>query len=205
MTNSITHVFKAIWYKLTGRAHDQINRLMENPKTVRNAYEVIIRYKRGNIQRYKLAIGILLGLVREKENSLESLATNVNELEEMKANAIAKMKTIAAELQKTGTPDEEIEQHPDYVRCVSASNHFDSTLEKKNAYVAKVKREIERAQEDIESHKLQLTTLHRDLDNIATELSEVVADYSTERKQEEIADLLSGISMDSTSVELTRK
>ena len=205
MTNSITHVFKAIWYKLTGRAHDQIDRLMENPKTVRNAYEVIIRYKRGNIQRYKRAIGILIGLVREKENALKHLAADVNELEKTKAAAIAKMKIIAAELQKAGTPDEEIEEHPNYVRCVTASNNVDSTLEKKNAYIAKLKREIERAQEDIESHKLQLTTLHRDLDNIAMELSEVADDYSTKHTQEELTELLSGIGMDGTSAELRRK
>lgn len=205
MANSSTHVFKAIWYKLTGRAHDRINRPIENPKTVCNAYEVIIRYKRGNIQRYKLAIGMLLGLVRQKENALEPLAADITELEKTKAAAIAKMKTIAAELQKAGTPDEEIEQHPNYVRCVNASNDFDTTLEKKNAYVAKLKKEIERAQEDIESYKLQLTTLHRDLDNMAMELSEVVADYSTKRKQEEIIELLAGIGIDGTSAELTRK
>lgn len=205
MANSITPFFKAIWYKFTGRTHDQIDRLMENPKTVRNTYEVIIRYKRGNIQRYKRAIGMLLGLVREKENSLEHLAANITELKRLKAAAIAKTKTIAAEIQKAGTPDAEIEQHPDYVRCVTAFNDFDATLEKKNARVTKLKKEIQRAQEDIESHKLQLTTLHRDLDNIATELSEVVADYSTERKQEEIADLLSGIGIDGTSAELTEK
>ena len=205
MANSVTHFFKAIWYKLTGRAHNQIDRLMENPKAVRNAYEVIIRYKRGNIQRYKQAIGILLGLVREKENSLEHLAADITELKKMKAAAIAKMKTIAAELQKAGTPDAEIEQHPDYVRCVTASNNVDVTLEKKNAYIAKLKTEIERAQEEIESHKLQLTTLHRDLDNIAMELSEVDADYSTKRTQAEITELLSGIGIDGTSAELTRK
>ena len=78
-------------------------------------------------------------------------------------------------------------------------------FQKKNAYIAKLEKEIERAQEDIESHKLQLTTLHRDLDNIAMELSEMVDDYSTKRKQEEIAELLSGIGMDGTSAELTRK
>ena len=182
MANSITYVFKAIWYKLTGRGHNQIDRFMENPKTVRKAYEVIIRYKRRNIQRYKLEIGILIGLVSEKENSLEHLAANITELKKTKAAAITKMKTIAAELQKAGTPDSEIEQHPDYVRCVNASNNCNSTLEKKNAYTAKLKKEIERAQEDIESHKLQLTNLHHDLDNIAMELSEVMADYGTKRK-----------------------
>ena len=80
-----------------------------------------------------------------------------------------------------------------------------SNLEKKNARVAKLKTEIERAQEDIESYKLQLTALHRDLDNIKTELSEVVADHITERMQEEIVELLSGIGIDGTSAELTEK
>ena len=173
MANSITRFFKAIWCKLTGRTQDQIDRLIENPKTVCNAYEVIIRYKRRNIQRYKEAIGKLLALVEQKESSLEHLAADINELKKRKADAIAKTKTIATELQKAGIPDDEIEQHPDYVRCVPVSNDLDSTLEKKNARVAKLKKEIERAQEDIESHKLQITSLHRDLDNIATELAEL--------------------------------
>jgi len=205
MANSITRFFKGIWYKLTGQTHDQGDRLIENPEVLRNAYEVIIRYKRGNIQRYKKAIGMLLAIVRQKENSLEHLAANITELKKTKVAAIAKTKAIAAELQKAGTPAEEIEQHPDYVRCVTASNALDSTLEKKNARVAKLKREIERAQEDIESHKLQLTTLHRDLDNMATELSEVVADRIAERLQEEVVDLLSDIGIDGTSAELIEK
>ena len=205
MANSTTRFFKGIWYKLTGRPNDQIDRLIENPEVVRNAYEVIIRYKQRNIQRYKKAIGILLALVRQKEKSLEHLAANITELKRMKAAAIAKTETIAAELQKAETPDEESKQHPDYVRCVTASNALDSTLEKKNTRVAKLKTEIERAQEEIESHKLQLTALHRDLDNIETELSEAAADHITERMQEEIVDLLSGIGIDDTSAELIEK
>ena len=205
MANSIIRFFKAIWYKFTGRPHDQIDRLIENPEVLRDAYEVIIHYKQRNIQRYKKAIGILLAIVKQKENSLEHLTNNINELEKVKADAIAKMETIAAELQKAETPDEEIEQHPDYVRCVTASNDLDSTLEKKNARVVKLKREIERAQEDIESYKFQITVLHRDLDNIKTELSEVVADHITERMQEEIVDMLSGIGIDGTAAELTEK
>ena len=44
---------------------------------------------------------------------------------------------------------------------------------------------------------------HRDLDKIKSEQSEAVADLITAREQEEIADMLSGISMDGTSAELT--
>ena len=205
MTNSITRFFKPIWYRLTGRAHNRVDRVVENPEVVRNAYKVIVRYKKRDIQRYKKAIGILLAIVEQRKNSLEHLAANINELQKIKADAIAKTETITAELQKAEIPDEEIEQHPDYVRCVTASNALDSTLEKKNARVAKLTKEIARAQEDIESHKFQITALHRDLDNIETEISEMVADHITERMQEEIVDLLSGISIDGTSAKLTEK
>ena len=45
---------------------------------------------------------------------------------------------------------------------------------------------------------------HPDLDKIKSEQSEAAADLITTREQEEIADMLSGISMDGTSAELTR-
>jgi phage shock protein A len=204
MANGFTRFFKAIWYTLTGRAHEQADRLMENPEAVRGAYEDIIRDKQGNIQRYKNAIGQLIALVENKKNSLKGLTDDIDKLEQMKAGAIAKAKSTAADLQQAGTPDEEIKQDPEYVKCVTAYNDFHSTLEEKNARVTELEQDIERAQEDIESHKLQITGLHRDLDKIKTEQSEAVADLITAREQEEVADLLSGISTDGTSAELTR-
>ena len=204
MANGFTRFFKAIWYTLTGRAHEQADRLMENPEAVRGAYEDIIRDKQGNIQRYKQAIGQLIALVEQKKTSLKGLTDDIEKLEKMKAGAIAKAKTTAAELQNAGTPDEEIKQHPDYVRCVSSYNDFHSTLDEKNARIVELEQDIERAQGDIESHKLQITGLHRDLDKIKTEQSEAVADLITAREQEDIADMLSGISTDGTSAELSR-
>ena len=70
--------------------------------------------------------------------------------------------------------------------------------------LTELENEIEGAQADIETHKLQITSLHRDLEKIKSEQSEAVADLITAREQEEIADMLSGISMDGTSAELTR-
>ena len=120
---------------------------------MRGAYEDIIRDKQGNIQRYKNAIGQLIALVEQKKNSLKGLTDDIDKLEQMKAGAIAKAKSTSAELQKAGTPDEEIKQHPDYVRCVTSYNDFHSTLEEKNARIDELEQDIERAQEDIQSHK----------------------------------------------------
>lgn len=204
MANGFTRFFKAIWYTLTGRAHEQADRMMEDPHAVRGAFEDIIRDKQGNIKRYKDAIGQLIALVESKKGALKGLTEDIDKFEKMKSGAIAKAKSTAAELQQAGTPEEEIKQHPEYVRCVSSYNDFASTLEEKNARVAELEQDIERAQGDIDNHKNQIHGLHRDLEKIKTEQSETVADLITAKEQEEIADMLSGISTDGTSAELSR-
>ena len=204
MGNGFTRFFKAIWYTLTGRAHEQADKLMENPEAVRGAYEDIIRDKMENIQRYKSAIGQLIALVENKKNSLKSLTEDVEKFERLKTGAIEKAKTTAAQLQQQGIADEDIKQNAEYVRCVTAYQDFHSTLEEKNNRITELEIDIERAQKDIASHKNQMQTLHRDLNKIKTEQSETVADLITAREQEQIADMMSGISTDGTSEELSR-
>ena len=204
MANGITRFFKAIWYTLTGRAHETADRMMENPEAVRGAYEDIIADKKGNIQRYKQAIGQLIALVEQKKSRVKTLTDEVENLEELKAGAIAKAKQTAADLQNDGLGPEQVKQHAEYVRCVTAYQEFNTNLDDKNGQIDELESEIEGAQADIDSHKIQITTLHRDLDKIKSEQSEAVADLITAREQEEIADMLSGISMEGTSAELTR-
>ena len=204
MANGFTRFFKAIWYTLTGRAHESADRMMENPEAVRGAYEDIISDKKGNIQRYKQAIGQLIALVEQKRSAVKNLTDEVERLEELKAGAIAKAQQTAAELQGQGLAQEEIKVHAEYTRCVTAYQDFNSNLQEKTGRITELEGEIEGAQADVESHKLQITNLHRDLDKIKSEQSEAVADLITAREQEEIADMLSGISMDGTSAELTR-
>ena len=204
MANGFTRFFKAIWYTLTGRAHESADRMMENPEAVRGAYEDIIKDKKGNIQRYKAAIGQLIALVEQKKSAVKNLTDEVDRLEELKSGAIAKAQQTAAALQGEGLAQEEVKQHAEYTRCVTAYQDFNSNLTEKTGRITELENEIEGAQADIESHKLQITSLHRDLDKIKSEQSEAVADLITAREQEEIADMLSGISMDGTSAELTR-
>ena len=204
MANGFTRFFKAIWYTLTGRAHETADRMMENPEAVRGAYEDIISDKKGNIQRYKQAIGQLIALVEQKRSAVKNLTDEVSNLEELKAGAIAKAQQTAADLQKEGMAPEEVKQHAEYTRCVTAYQEFNSNLEEKEGRIEELEGEIENAQADIDSHKIQITSLHRDLDKMKSEQSEAVADLITAREQEEIADMLSGISMDGTSAELSR-
>ena len=204
MANGFTRFFKGIWYTLSGKAHESADKMMENPEAVRGAYEDIINDKKGNIQRYKAAIGQLIALVEQKRSTVKSLTDEVERLEELKSGAIAKAQQTAAQLQGDGLSEAEIKVHGEYTRCVTAYQDFNSNLTEKTGRITELENEIEGAQGDIESHKLQITSLHRDLDKIKSEQSEAVADLITAREQEEIADMLSGISMDGTSAELTR-
>ena len=204
MASGIGRLFKAIWYTLTGRSHELSDRMMENPEAIRGAYEKIITDKKANVQRYKSSISQLMALVKRKERTVQNLTDDVDRLERLKVGALAKAKRIAEDLQKQGQAQEVIKQNPEYARCVDAYNDFNSTLEEKNARIQELEADIENAQEDINSHMAQISALHRDLDKIKQEQAEAVADLITAREQEQIADMLSGISTDGTSAELAR-
>ena len=228
MQNGITRLYNAIWYTQVGRALEQAEQFTdydemfeENnddiihhydqsdthkviPEAIRGAYEDIIRDKQSNIQRYKQAIGQLIALVEQKKSSLKGLTKDIDKLEKMKAGAIAKTKSTAAELQQAGTLEEEIKQHPDYVRCVTSYNDYHATVVEKNALIEKLEQGIERAQADIDNHKNQISVLHCDLEKIKTEKSEAVADLIEAREREEINNMLSGNSAEDTSAELMR-
>jgi phage shock protein A len=204
MAGGVSRFFKAVLYTLTGRAHESADRLMENPEAARGAYEEIIEDKKRNIQRYKSAIGQLIGLVKQKEGTVDTLTKDIERLEQLKSGALVKAKNVAAQLQEQGHAQEAVKQDPEYTKCVAAYNDFSSTLNEKTDRIHELEVDIERAQSDIESHKLQLTSLSRDLGKIKQEQSEAVADLITAREQEEIADMLSGISTDGTSAELAR-
>lgn len=204
MANGISRFFKSMWYTLTGRAHEAADRMMENPEAVRGAYEDIISDKKGNIQRYKQAIGQLIALVERKKSTVKGLTDEVEKLEELKSGAIAKAQQTAADLQAQGMGPEEVKQHAEYVRCVTAYQEFNTNLEDKTGQISQLENDIAEAQAGIDNHKIQITSLHRDLEQIKDEQSEAVADLITAREQEEISDMLSGISMDGTSAELSR-
>ena len=204
MAGGITRLFKAFWYTITGRAHRLADGMMENPEAVRGAYEEIVADKKANIQRYKEAIGQLIALVKQKEGTVDNLTKDVDKLEQLKAGALATAKRVAADLQKQGQTQADITQNPEYTKCVTAYNDYNSTLEEKNARIQELEADIENAQGDINNHKIQINALLRDLEKIKEEQAEAVADLITAREQEQIADMLSGISTDGTSAELAR-
>ena len=114
----------------------------------------------------------------------------------MKESATAKLESISLELKLSGLSEKEIKQHPDYTRCIGSYNDFNSTVMEKRTRIAELEDDIERAQQDIEHHKSNLTQLHQDLEKIKTEQSEAITDLVTAREKEEINAILADIKVD---------
>lgn len=170
--------------------------LTENVDAVRQTYEDIINDKKENIQRYKQVIGQLIAIVEMKKNSLSSITEEINKLEEMKEASASKAQAISLELKLSGLSDREIEQHPDYTKCMKRYNDLDSTVKEKNVRTDELERDIKRAQQDIDHHKSNITHLHRDVEKIKTEQSEAISDLITAREKEEINAILTDINVD---------
>ncbi len=196
MLQTMTRFLKALWYTITFRAHEKADKLMQNPMVVHAIYEDIINEKQDKLIRYKKGVEWLTNLIDLKRNSLEGLTQDINNIEKLKERAITVQNNKVAEMENAGTSVEEIQQHPSYLRCITAINNYQSILDKKYTFLDKLKKDIEQRQTDIESITQQLTHSQNDLDIIKQEQSEYVAELIREREQEEIDIMLSGMKVE---------
>jgi chromosome segregation ATPase len=116
------------------------------------------------IREYKSVIGEAITLVKQKEGTVDTLTKDIEQLELLKSNALAKAESVETQLQQQGQTQEAIERNPDYMKSIAGYNDFSSTLNKKNARISELKADIERTQDDVDRYKLQLTALSRELD-----------------------------------------
>lgn len=128
-----------------------------------------ITYKQANIQRYKESIGQLLAIKEQKKNSLQRLNGEIDAMKDRIANILENRNKKTDELLETGISEQELPQHTDYMRLNDAYNDLVTTLEEKNVRVARLKREIQRADEDIELYKDEIGGLLRSVEKLKSE------------------------------------
>ena len=204
MIRALVRWFKAVGYLLTGQI-DSARRVIDtNPHVVRAKYDAIVRDQVNQIHTYKQAVA---GLIAQQENKLakvKQLTTDVEQLERLKAGALAKAKQTVDALQKAGKTQEEIHANEDYKKCQAAYNDFSTTLAEKQSHIAELERDIQGYGKSIAEHKVQLQQILRDVDKIKAEAVDAVADVITAKQERELADMLSGISKDGSAEELQR-
>lgn len=202
MFRAIGRWFKAIGYLLTGQIDSARRVLDTNPHVVRAKYDTIIRDKVARIQTYKQAVA---GLIAQQENKMavvKRLTDEVQNLERLKAGALAKAKLTVEKLKAAGKTDEEVKADEDYKRCLAAYNDFSATLAEKQSHITDNEQDIEGYRKTIGDHKVQLQQLLREVDKIKAEAHDAVADIITAKQEKDIADMLAGIAQDGTAQEL---
>lgn len=202
MFRAIGKYFRALGYLVTGRIDRARKELSTNPHVVRATYERIVREKKDRIQQYKDAVAKMIAQQEKKSARIKQLTDDVTRLDQLKEGAAAKARLLVKELQGQGLAMEQIKQHPEYIKCMTAFNDFTSTEKEKSEHIVELEGDVAELGQSIDGHKVQLQQLLREIDKIKEESAQAVAEMITSKEEEEIADMISGISEDRTSQEL---
>ncbi len=202
MFRAIGKYFRALGYLVTGRIDRARKTLSTNPHVVQATYDRVVREKKARIQQYKDAVAKMIAQQEKKAYKLKTLTDETNKLEKLKEGAAAKARILVKQLRAQGQSMEQIKQNTDYLKCMTAFNDFTSSGKEKTVYIADLETDVAEIGASIDNHKVQLQSLLREIDNIKQESSQAVADMITAKEEEEIADMISGISKDRTNEEL---
>jgi phage shock protein A len=204
MFKAIGRWIKAVGYLLTGQIDSARRVLDTNPHVVRAKYDQIITDKVGQIHTYKQAVAGLIAQQETKIAKVKRLTEEVEQLERLKAGALAKAKQTVEQLQGQGVSKEAIQTDENYKKCLAAFNDFSSTLAEKQDHITENEQDIEGYRKTIADHKVQLQQLLRDVEKLKAESADAVADIITSKQEKELADMVSGIARDGSAEELQR-
>jgi hypothetical protein len=199
MFSAVGKYFRAIWYLMTFRVDKASETLRMNPGVISANYDRIIVEKKSRLNQYKDAISAMVAQEETKKQKLKSLNEEIERLQKLRAGAAGKAKQIA---QKHGNDPVATKNDPDYLRCQSAFQDFSSTLDEKQEHAIELESDLEVLIKNVAGHQTQIQSLMRDLDKLKEEKHEAVADVLSAKEEEQIADMMTGLSNDRTSEEL---
>jgi len=170
-----------------------------NPGVISANYDRIIRDKKASLTQYKDAIAAMVAQEETKKQKLRGLNEEIAKLQHLKAGAAAKARQIAS---KHNNDPVATKNDPEYARCQTAFQDFSSTLAEKQERAAELEGDLELLVENVSGHQTQIQSLMRDLEKLKEEKHDAVASVLSAKEEEQIADMMTGLSNDRTSEEL---
>ena len=202
MFKAIGRRIKAVGYLLTGQIDSARRVLDTNPHVIKAKYDAIVEDKIERIHQYKQAVAGLIAQEEKKLSKIKQLTSEVENLERLKAGALAKAKQTVEQLKATGISEEAIHDDENYKKCLTAYKDFNSTLSEKQERISELEADIEGYKNNISDHKIQLQQLLRDVEKVKAEAADTVADVITAKQEKELAETFAGIAKDGTAEEL---
>ena len=202
MFKAIGRWIKAVGYLLTGQIDSARRVLDTNPHVIKAKYDAIVEDKIERIHQYKQAVAGLIAQEEKKLSKIKQLTSEVENLERLKAGALAKAKQTVEQLKATGISEEAIHDDENYKKCLTAYKDFNSTLSEKQERISELEADIEGYKNNISDHKIKLQQLLRDVEKVKAEAADTVADVITAKQEKELAETFAGIAKDGTAEEL---
>jgi chromosome segregation ATPase len=202
MFGALGRYVRAFFYLITGRIDAARKELTKNPYVIQATFERIIQEKTTRISQYKDAVSTMITQQEKKLSTIKNLSDEVNKLERLKEGAAAKAKIVVDKLKGQGVAQEAIKHNEEYMKCLAAFNDFSSTLQEKNARITELEGDVKQLGDNIGNHKIQLQQLLREIDKLKEEAAATVADMITAKEEENVANMIAGISEDRFAKEL---
>ncbi len=202
MFGAISRYVRAFGYLITGRIDAARKVLSANPYVIQATYDRVVQEKTARINQYKTAVAQMIAQEEKKLATVRTLSEETKRLEQLKEGAAGKAKSVVDKLKGQGVSMEEIKKDQEYLKCLGAFNDFSTTLKEKYDRIAELEGDIKQLQGNLGNHKVQMQQLLRDLEKLKEEAAATVADVITAKEEEEIANILAGISEDRSSKEL---
>lgn len=190
MFRAFGRFLRTLGHKISGIFGRKTEKLMRDADTIKGAYSDVIKEKTNRINQYMSAVGEMIAQNQRRVSRIEKLSSEVERLERVKAGALAKAKSMMEQ----GKTAEDAE----VVKLKAAYADASSTLDEKKESIAELEQEIENTKDGINSHRVQLQTMQREIAKLKTESSEAVADVKAAEAEQSIANTIAGISDDTT-------
>ncbi len=203
MFKAIGRYVRALGYLVTGRIDAARRAVSTSPHVINATFDQIIESKRKSVQQYKDAIARLIVQHEQKMSRIKVLTDEINRLEQLKEGAAAKARTVVAQMKVSGASLEQIKAGEDYQTCMNAYNEFSTKIKDKTERIGEYEGEVKELDKSISGHKVQLQQMLREIENLKEEQATTVAEVITAKEEAELNDMLSGISADRTSRELS--
>jgi phage shock protein A len=194
-------ILRNIWYAISGKGNRAADRMATNPDVISGTFDNIVATKRSRINTFREAISKMVAQQETKKEKLKDVSEQVVKYEKLKAGALASGQRVA---QKHGGDAEKAKADPEFIKHQAAFRDFASTLEEKKKLVAELEGDIQNQEKDISSYKTQIQSLMRDLEKVAQEKNETIADVISAKERQQVADIMSNLTEDSTSQELQK-
>lgn len=199
MFSAIGRYFRAFFLLITGNINSARRALMTNSVVVEATYDDIVKEKTNSVRKFKDAVARMIAQNEEKREKHKEIIADIERYTQLKNGAQKKAQSLVA---KYNGDTARVKLDPDYAKCLAAFKDFSSTLTEKEKLAEEFENGIADRDRTISEHKTSITSLMREIDKIKSEKHETVAEIISAKEEQEIHDMMSGISQTDHSKDL---